>query len=51
VAHPERAQQAVLTRLLPDYARTDFGAKRRASEVGAVDEYRRGFPVMTYDDY
>jgi len=65
VADPARAQRTVLLRLLGDYARTGYGAEHGAAAVAEADaagtehgaggalvaEYRRAFPVMTYDDY
>jgi len=50
VADPAEAQQAVLKQLLQGYARTRYGQEHGAAEVAAVDEYRRAFPIATYDD-
>jgi len=44
------AQQAVLQRLLADYARTDYGHEHGAAEVHTIADYRRAFPVVTYAD-
>ncbi|MBN1485611.1 MAG: GH3 auxin-responsive promoter family protein [Chloroflexia bacterium] len=51
VARPAQAQEAVLQRLLRIYAQTDYGRRRGAEQVGSLADYRRAFPVMTYDDY
>jgi hypothetical protein len=51
VADPARAQQEVLHRLLQTYAQTDYGRQRNASEIDTVEDYRRAFPVATYEDY
>jgi hypothetical protein len=64
LADPVRAQEAVLRRILADFARTGYGADHGAAEVVAAAgsqasaglaalaaAYRRAFPVMTYDDY
>ncbi len=59
VAEPAHAQEAVLRRLLRDYDLTSYGTDHGAAAVAAtsetpgalVAEYRRAFPVMTYDDY
>ena len=72
VEQPAQAQEAVLRRLLHDYAQTGYGADHGAAKViegadiesdGAdrptdnraqaaiIAEYRRAFPIMTYDDY
>lgn len=51
VERPAEAQEAALQRLLADYARTRYGRERGAEEVTTVDEYRRAFRVMTYEEY
>lgn len=50
LAAPAAAQQAVLQRLLQGYARTRYGQEHQAETVSTVDEYRRAFPIVTYDD-
>nr|HID14261.1 hypothetical protein [Anaerolineae bacterium] len=47
---PAAAQQAVLERLLADYARTGYGREHSAAEVRTTADYRRAFPVVTYAD-
>jgi hypothetical protein len=49
VADPAKAQEAVLHRLLKTYARTEYGAHHGASQIESIDDYRRAFPVGTYD--
>ncbi|NPV08461.1 MAG: hypothetical protein HPY83_10955 [Anaerolineae bacterium] len=51
VTNPAAAQEAVLNRLLQGYARTGYGRERGASSVESIEEYRRRFPVMTYESY
>ena len=51
LADPAQAQQQVLARLLQIYAQTDYGKQRGAAQIGTIDEYRRAFPVATYDAY
>lgn len=51
VKDPAKAQQDVLHRLLKDYSQTDYGTQHGASQVGSLDDYRRAFPVMSYEDY
>jgi hypothetical protein len=51
VTDPARAQQEVLDRLLKDYAQTEYGAQRGAAQVETLQDYRRAFPVATYEDY
>ncbi|MBC8273669.1 MAG: GH3 auxin-responsive promoter family protein [Chloroflexi bacterium] len=51
VADPTKAQQKVLRHLLQSYAETDYGAKQGAAQIETVDDYRRAFPIATYEDY
>lgn len=48
---PEGSQMAVLKRLLEEYAQTGYGKQNHANEVRTLEEYRRAFPVLTYDGY
>ena len=48
---PVQAQQAVLQRLLQDYAQTGYGAQHGAEQVRTLEDYRRRFPIATYADY
>jgi len=49
--NPDKAQEAVLERLLGIYAQTGYGQKHSAESVGSVEDYRARFPIATYDDY
>ena len=51
VAAPAKAQQKVLRHLLEGYAETDYGAQHGAGQIETVDDYRRAFPIATYEDY
>lgn len=51
VDDPSKAQQEVLQRLLESYAQTDYGAQHGAAQVETIEDYRRAFPVATYEDY
>jgi len=51
VAAPAKAQQKVLRHLLESYAATDYGAQHGAGQIETVDDYRRAFPIATYEDY
>jgi hypothetical protein len=51
VADPHAAQQEVLHRLLEAYAETDYGAQHDAAQVQTLEDYRRAFPIATYEDY
>lgn len=51
IKNPAQAQEAVLHNLLNDYAQTDYGVQHGAAQIGTIAEYRRAFPVMTYETY
>ena len=51
IADPGRAQAEVLDRLLKDYARTEYGGQHGADQVDSIEDYRRAFPVATYESY
>jgi hypothetical protein len=51
VANPAKAQHEVLNRLLGDYAQTDYGTQHGAAQIDTIDDYRRSFPVSTYEEY
>ena len=46
---PAGAQAEVLTRLVQGYARTEYGAQHGASRIETIEDYRRAFPVTTYE--
>jgi hypothetical protein len=50
VANAAGAQEAVLKSLLAGYARTKYGTRYAAAQVTDADQYRRAFPVGTYED-
>ncbi len=51
IQDPARAQNEVLHSLVSDYAKTGYGADHGASQVETLEDYRRSFPVRTYEDY
>jgi hypothetical protein len=51
VNDPEKAQGQVLDRFLKTYARTEYGKQHGASRVGSIADYRRAFPIGTYDEH
>lgn len=52
LADPAKAQSLVLSRLVQIYARTEYGRQHHATTIGGVEDFRRAFPVATYDaDY
>ncbi len=51
IANPAKAQRKVLHRFLQIYAQTDYGKQHHASQIETVEDYRRAFPVTTYEGY
>jgi hypothetical protein len=50
VANPAAAQEAVLQGLLRGYAQTRYGCEHHAGDIATVEQYRRSFPIITYED-
>jgi hypothetical protein len=46
---PAKAQGEILHSLLNDYARTAYGAEHGAAQIDTLQDYRRAFPVITYE--
>lgn len=51
LADPAGAQQKVLAGLIKTYSQTGYGREHNAAGIGTIEEYRRAFPVVTYEDY
>lgn len=51
LADPVQAQEDVLRRFLKTYARTDYGVQHNAEQVKTLQDYRRAFPIMSYQTY
>jgi hypothetical protein len=51
VENPEKAQEEVLKRLITDYAKTRYGVEHDTQSVSTIEDYRRAFPVTTYEGY
>jgi hypothetical protein len=51
LADPVQAQEDVLRRFLKTYARTDYGVQHNAEQVETLQDYRRAFPIMSYQTY
>jgi hypothetical protein len=51
LSSPSQAQEEILQKLLQIYAQSEYGHKYGADVVGSISEYRRHFPVATYEDY
>jgi len=50
VNDPARAQREVLQNLLQGYAQTGYGKQYGAAKAKTLEDYRRAFPVTTYED-
>jgi hypothetical protein len=51
IAEPEKAQNNVLKSLLEHYGQTGYGKKHGAEQINTIDDYRRAFPVSSYEDF
>ncbi len=51
VKDPAEAQQGVLHHLLTIYSQSDYGKQHDATNIGSIEEYRRAFPIATYEEY
>lgn len=50
IDQPAKAQEEVLNRILIDYAKTEYGLQHHASQIETIHDYRRAFPVISYDE-
>jgi len=46
--NPGRSQEELLPVLLEEYAKTDYGQQRHASETGGIDDFRKNFETADY---
>jgi phenylacetate-coenzyme A ligase PaaK-like adenylate-forming protein len=51
VANPARAQEIRLEELLKIYSQTDYGRKHNCEKVGSYSDFKKAFPVQTYNDF
>ena len=51
VENPGVAQEEGLHRLLQIYSQTGYGKQHNAGAIQTVADYRRAFPIATYEDY
>ena len=49
VEAPSAAQEKLLPSLVADYAKTKYGHDHNANQVGSLEDYRRCFPIITYE--
>lgn len=50
IADPATAQDAVLNKLVNDYAKTRYGQEHGAGNIENLQDYQRAFPVADYDN-
>jgi hypothetical protein len=50
LSDPDSSQRSLLMRLLEGYAKTEYGETHSAASVESIEEYRRSFPVVRYDE-
>ena len=50
VAEPATTQESVLHKLVADYAKTNYGKQHGAENIETLEDYRRAFPVRSYED-
>jgi hypothetical protein len=48
---PAGAQEQVLHGLITGYAQTGYGREHGAAEVRSLEDFRRAFPITTYETY
>jgi hypothetical protein len=51
ITDPVGSQKRVLKLLLATYAQTEYGTKYGAGQIETLDEFRKAFPVVTYENY
>jgi hypothetical protein len=51
IANPAQAQETVLQRLLESYAMTTYGKRHGAEQTSSVEDYRRSFPITSYNEF
>ena len=47
---PDSSQKSVLGKLLEHYKQTTYGKNHRAQRVETIEEFRRAFPIINYED-
>jgi hypothetical protein len=51
LANPPQAQEKILQSLMAIHSQTEYGKQHNAAGVGSLADFRRAFPVMTYEEY
>ena len=51
ISDPAKAQLQLLSALLAHYTHTEYGEQHNAENISGIDDFRRYFPIATYEDY
>ena len=51
LAEPEKTQEQVLQNLLQVYSQTEYGRDHRSQDIGSYQDFKKQFPVRTYEEY
>jgi hypothetical protein len=46
--NPQKAQEQVLTELMPKYCSTEYGANHNAPKINSILDYQANFPIINY---
>ncbi len=49
--NPQQAQEEVLGKLIQIYRQTEYGQKCNCESIQSYDDFRKAFPVKTYEEY
>jgi hypothetical protein len=49
--NPQKAQETILEILISIYAQTDYGKKHHCQEIGSYQDFKKAFPIQSYDQF
>lgn len=49
--NPQKAQEAVLEKLVSLYSQSDYGVKHHSDHVSSITDFQQAFPIQSYEDY
>ncbi len=50
ITDSKRAQENVLTGLVPLYAQSEYGSSHNASKISSISDYQSNFPIINYSE-
>ena len=50
IENPQKAQERILTELLKEYAKTEYGQSHHAQEITGIPDYQKSFPIINYKE-